>query len=553
MLLTMRNSILLLGVLLYVAEIASTHTSQAGGNASVQLFMTLDDVVDPYGLLQPQPGSVVRNSSFVLPRGINYATGAMVLAVLPSLQDISVWEVYVGNTTGWEPLQSNSGSAADFVPQPPPPKPDDICGPSGATECSLEILRYTTTDFISYSGAQVVLRMPDKPFPGMQFPLPTLKSIARNDATGEYVLFTYGMKQTSSAPARWRGASIWTSTDRGLTWAQNLNVTLPPPIKDDLNIIFNRDQNGTPAFVDMQIYDEKNTTPNEFGKYEDNGGYSRRVLTAKISYDGVTWGPDLDVRTPDALDPPDLQFYRFRPFYIGHTGRLAGHALLYSPAPWIGLNYGRQPRHCKTDVSQCTLGSSCGRCHGPHLYEELWIGPRNGSAWSTLSWQRPFRAHRFVPSSVPHDAFLMAQPATVEDQGAHIFLDATGVYTVPLLRFSGIYSPSNGEFSTQPLTLGARGLQGLWINAAAGWRGRLVTGGCDEGCSAYIFAEVYDAATMTLVPGYTKETFNVLENVDGFAIPMVWKAVAAAQRTAPSPVVVRVYFRDATIYAVGAS
>lgn len=45
------------------------------------------------------------------------------------------------------------------------------------------------------------------------------------------------------------------------------------------------------------------------------------VLAQQISYDGVAWGPDLDVRTPDVLDPPDLQFYRFRPFYIGNTGR----------------------------------------------------------------------------------------------------------------------------------------------------------------------------------------------------------------------------------------
>lgn len=71
----------------------------------------------------------------------------------------------------------------------------------------------------------------------MVFPLPTLKSMARDDTTGEYVLFAYGMKRTSSAPARWTGASTWTSTDHGVTWQQNLNVSLPPPIKDDLNII----------------------------------------------------------------------------------------------------------------------------------------------------------------------------------------------------------------------------------------------------------------------------------------------------------------------------
>lgn len=65
---------------------------------------------------------------------------------------------------------------------------------------------------------------------------------------------------------------------------------------------------------------------------------------------------------------------------------------------------------------------------------------------------------------------LKSSKMLTTDPGMHVFLDATGVYTIPLLRFSGIYTPSNGEFSTRPLTLGARGLRGLWINAAAGWR-----------------------------------------------------------------------------------
>ena len=30
----------------------------------------------------------------------------------------------------------------------------------------------------------------------------------------------------------------------------------------------------------------------------------RRVVTAKISYDGKAWGHDLGLRSPDQLDPP---------------------------------------------------------------------------------------------------------------------------------------------------------------------------------------------------------------------------------------------------------
>ena len=71
-----------------------------------------------------------------------------------------------------------------------------------------------------------------------------------------------------------------------------------------------------------------------------------QLLAAR--YDGKAWGHDLGLRSPDELDPPvrlscscdrcsarvltreraaqELQFYRFRPFMIGDSGRLAGHA-----------------------------------------------------------------------------------------------------------------------------------------------------------------------------------------------------------------------------------
>jgi len=35
------------------------------------------------------------------------------------------------------------------------------------------------------------------------------------------------------------------------------------------------------------------------------------------------------IRPHPTLDPPEMQFYRMRPFYVGESGRLAGHALQY--------------------------------------------------------------------------------------------------------------------------------------------------------------------------------------------------------------------------------
>eukprot|EP01052_Picozoa_sp_SAG31_P023826 SAG31_NODE_1988_length_6721_cov_11.339928_8_plen_93_part_00 len=72
------------------------------------------------------------------------------------------------------------------------------------------------------------------------------------------------------------------------------------------------------------------------------------------------------------LDPPDLEFYRIRPFILGESGRLAAHVLDYVPSPpnvVYSPGYGRQP------LWYCSKGC----CHAPHMYEEWWIGPPSGN------------------------------------------------------------------------------------------------------------------------------------------------------------------------------
>ena len=177
-------------------------------------------------------------------------------------------------------------------------------------------------------------------YPGLTLPTPTLKSMARNDATGEYVLFTYGMKtrlcKPMGIPTKYCGAQTYRSSDSGRSWQLVANTTLPPPIKDDLNLIYNKGR-----YVDMQIFSQNGTANKSapvYGKYCDNTGCTRRVVTAKTSSDGAVWGQNLGVRTADddGTDPPGLQFYRIRPFFLGDSGRLAAHALLYVPSPWLG-------------------------------------------------------------------------------------------------------------------------------------------------------------------------------------------------------------------------
>ena len=79
------------------------------------------------------------------------------------------------------------------------------------------------------------------------------------------------------------------------------------------------------------------------------------------------------------------------------------------------------------------------------------------------------------------------------------------VYTLPVGRIAGIYAPANGEFSTPPFALpeGASPARtGLTLNVDAKWSAHLITGGCDEGCQAYVFAELIYAGTSRVVPGY---------------------------------------------------
>ena len=104
----------------------------------------------------------------------------------------------------------------------------------------------------------------------------------------------------------------------------------------------------------------------------------------------------------------------------------------------------------------------------------------------------------------------------------------------------------------------------LWVNANVSWHGQLKTTydgvrGCDEGCAAYIYATVLDASTDQELPGYGLEQTIAMMNVDGQQMPLRWRqggggggAPYDTSSLAGRRVRVRFYFRDATIYALGA-
>ena len=271
------------------------------------LFMAIDDVVDPWGLIWPTANTVQPSPAFK-PPPLNFSQGDLVIGVIASATVPGQFEVYAENTTGKEPIYGASAVRDN---------------PTHATNSQL--LRFTTTDFNSYSPAKLVLAL-DKGG------TPTMKSVARSDNGSLYVLFTVYPSKTASY-------STFVSRDYGVTWAETNTTGVVRPDKDDLNLIFNKGR-----FVDMQIIKQVHTPESDWDmKYCDNDDscLTRRVVSAKTSTDGAAWGPDAPLIVPDKDDPPELQFYRMRPFYVGRTRRVAG----ASRPPFWPQPPSRQPRN----------------------------------------------------------------------------------------------------------------------------------------------------------------------------------------------------------------
>ena len=198
----------------------------------------------------------------------------------------------------------------------------------------------------------------------------TGRVFCRNDATGEYLA------------AMWVGQKLTMYTafakPGGDTLDFSVAIVHPFKDKDDLNLMYDVERK---QWIDMQIHYQTQEL-----QYCDNSGYGMtRWVSARNSTDGKSWSPNHALRGPEAgvraenlllapfcttdrkfsktgsgqtqkklrkntmrfsQDPPELEFYRIRPFYLGASGRFAAHALNYAPSP-IELNalsrYGRQP------------------------------------------------------------------------------------------------------------------------------------------------------------------------------------------------------------------
>ena len=342
---------LLLLLLLLIGRAQAAHGSPP--LRPLQLFMhPVEDTAEPWGLITPRITPLARASNgsaagdhVQLPPldSGNLSAGAQIFGALPTHGEPGSFSVYVQRS-------------------------DEATG-------AAEIVRYRTTDLVSWAPHEVALRLPLTINGSHASWAP--KSIALDPATGRHVLIIFDGGH--------RGF-VFTANSSGLQFAPTTPFGEPAFIDhDDSNLLFQQ-QTGTMAdgggdFVDLQI-----TFQAWKKKYEDNACmpkylpqcvHARRVLSVRRSTDqGLTFSADGPIRVPDSSDPPEVEYYRFRPFLLGDSGRRAAMVLLYTPSPW----------NVNPITWGCLKGNSSHDCHGPHIMNEWWLGPADGNASDLEAW-----------------------------------------------------------------------------------------------------------------------------------------------------------------------
>jgi hypothetical protein len=524
-------------VVVMLCFVSDSVTSAASSTFPI-LFMDMKDVRTPYGRIKPQAVSAQHQTELRAPP-LNYTNGDTIFAAF----DLGgTYEVFAAVGRPGEPIAEVT--AGDLQPD------------------GVSVLRFTTTDLVHYSSPTTVLFLENgsgsKP-DANDGTIWTVKSMDRTaragSAGGSYLLMaSYGSSAHSFMASDASQPNSFTPTSKSPRSANFKD-------HDDCNVIYHHD---TQRWVDMQIMYQTWEK-----KYCDNVKGARRVVTARDSKDGLSWSNDwgcLDepqkdehcktfnttaMVHPNAEDPPELEFYRIRPFTMPGSQRLLAHVLLYVPAPSdvvTLLDYGRQPLwYCKD-----------GCCHGPHMYEEWWLGPASGDPSELAGWRRPF----FDTRAFPHDIWAMAQPLVLND--TLVWVGSGMVWGVPHNRLAGLHSASNGEFSTPAFTHPGTP---MWVEADAYWGQKTVfgeqdwcpggcngVGGSDEARSAYLQAEMWDEATQKVLPGFEKA--NCVFTNKGGRLDLTWSSnntlsEEMLKEVAGKAVSVRFYFRDATLYAIG--
>eukprot|EP01052_Picozoa_sp_SAG31_P042166 SAG31_NODE_6606_length_1954_cov_2.087871_3_plen_183_part_01 len=163
---------------------------------------------------------------------------------------------------------------------------------------------------------------------------------------------------------------------------------------------------------------------------------------------------DAPVVRPNAFDPPELQFYRARPWRYGDR--------------WVAAvyNYAPSPLCDPTKMG----------CHGPHMGTEWWVQLAGDWLANHTAWQRPYAWQRLWRESrafgahrtLNHEPLLLHGHRLWLSSGAHGVTDDKNAawYALPAWRLGGVYAPATGQFCSRPFQLPPRGLT---LNVDAKW------------------------------------------------------------------------------------
>lgn len=257
----------------------------------------------------------------------------------------------------------------------------------------------------------------------------------------------------------------------------------------------------------------------------DDNLRDRRVIAVRSSADGRQWEPPdslMDVwnrignykplptalmATPDADDPPDLEFYRGIGFWYHDRSYM------------VVLNYA-------ASAHPLSRGK-----HAPQLDTEWWVS-RDG-----LRWERPYRDVNALGGSFPGTVCITHNPLLID--GMLLFHFGNQLLGMKQDRISYVGSRANTEFSTLPFQMPDADLE---LNAAVPSPERAFATQ-----QAYVMVAVVDDKGQ-VIPGFEPEKC-VIQNADKIDLPLRWEG-RSARELAGRNLRLRLYLRSANIYAV---
>ena len=251
----------------------------------------------------------------------------------------------------------------------------------------------------------------------------------------------------------------------------------------------------------------------------------RRVIAVRSSGDGRRWEPAdsmMDVwnrignyrplptalmTTPDADDPPDLEFYR-------------------------GIGFWYHDRSYMTVLNYAASAHPLSRGkHAPQLDSEWWVS-RDGRRW-----ERPYRDVNALGDSFPGVVCITHNPLLID--GQILFHFGNQLLGMKQDRISYVGSRANAELTTVPFRMPAGDLE---LNAAVPSPERAFATQ-----QAYVLVAVLDEKGQ-VVPGFEPEKCAI-QNADRIDLPLRWEG-RSARELAGRELRLRLYLRSASIYAI---